>query len=84
MREGLKKCPKFGTSVKLVSPHIVGFFFYRNQFTGTAKWCTGSEKAKLNRHAIFLFYKLFSLKGLYKRTIEVIINKHRTEQKQQN
>ena len=27
MGEGLKKRPKFGTSVKLVSLHVVGFFF---------------------------------------------------------
>ena len=25
MREGLKKRPKFGTNIKLVSPHVVGF-----------------------------------------------------------
>ena len=27
IREGFKKRPKFGTSIKLVSPHVVGFFY---------------------------------------------------------
>ena len=26
MREGFKKCPKFGTSMNLVSPYVAGFF----------------------------------------------------------
>ena len=46
MREGLKKRPKFGTRVKLVSPYVAGFL--KRMFVFRKKENFENQKVTLN------------------------------------